>query len=65
MKVLFDMIGFSQLNKQIEQGKTEFMVTPDKLDDKSMELFNNEIGEICVLAAFSETDKKDEKKESN
>ena len=57
MKVLFDMIGFGQLKKQIDEGKTEFVVTPDKLDDKSKELYNNEIGEICLLAAFSETDK--------
>ena len=61
MKALLDMIGFGQLKKKIEQGKTEFVVTPDKLDDKSKELYNNEIGEICLLAAFSETDnKKDE-----
>lgn len=60
MKVLFDMIGFSQLEKQIDAGKTEFVVTPDKLDEKSIEMYNNEIGEICILAAFSETDKKEE-----
>ena len=58
MKVLFDMIGFGRLKKEIEQGKKEFVVTPDKLDEKSMEMYNNEIGEICLLAAFSETDKK-------
>jgi len=57
MKVLFDMIGFDQLKKQVENGKKEFTVTPDKLDEKSTELYNNEIGEICLLAAFSETDK--------
>ena len=60
MKALFDMIGFTKLEKQIDQGKTEFIVTTDKLDDKSKELYNNEIGEICLLAAFSETDKKEE-----
>lgn len=59
MKALFDMIGFKQLEKQIDEGKTEFVVTPDKLDDKSKELYNNEIGEICLLAAFSETDNKE------
>lgn len=59
VKVLFDTIGFGQLKKQVEEGKTEFVVTPDKLDKKSMELYNNEIGEICLLAAFSETDKKE------
>ena len=60
IKALFDMIGFKQLEKQIDEGKTEFVITPDKLDDKSKELYNNEIGEICMLAAFSETDNKKE-----
>ena len=60
VKALFDMIGFKQLEKQIDEGKTEFVVTPDKLDDKSQDLYNNEIGEICLLAVFSETDKKEE-----
>ena len=60
MKALFDMISFKQLEKQIEKGKTKFVVTPDKLDDKSKELYDNEIGEICMLAAFSKTDKKEE-----
>ena len=63
MKALFDMIGFKQLEKQIDEGKTEFVVTHDKLDDKSKELYNNEIGEICLLAAFSETDNKKEESE--
>ena len=56
VKALFDMIGFGQLVKQMDKGKTEFVVNTDKLDDKSKELFNNEVGEICMLAAFSETD---------
>ena len=59
LKVLFDTIGFAQLKCQVEKGKKEFTVTPDKLDEKSTELYNNEIGEICLLAAFSETDKRD------
>jgi len=57
MKVLFDMIGFGQLKKQVVKGKKEFTVTPDKLDEKSTEIYNNEIGNICLLAVFSETDK--------
>jgi len=59
MKIMLDMVGFGQLKKQVESGKTEFVVTPDKLDEKSQELYNNEIGEICLLAAFSESDKKE------
>lgn len=60
MKVLMDLLGFIQLKKQVEKGKKEFTVTPDKLDEKSTELYNNEIAVICMLAAFSETDKKEE-----
>ena len=60
IRALFDMIGFSLLKKQIDEGKTEFVVTPDKLDDKSKELYDKELGEICLLAAFSETDNKKE-----
>ena len=56
VKALFDMIGFSKIVEQMDKGKTEFVVNTDKLDDKSKELFNNEVGEICMLAAFSETD---------
>ena len=55
VKALFDMIGFSKIVEQMDKGKTEFVVNTDKLDDKSKELFNNEVGEICMLAAFSET----------
>lgn len=62
MKVLFDMIGFQQLKKQVDAGKTEFVVTPDKLDEKSLHLYNNELGEICILAFMSETDKKEKAK---
>ena len=59
-KALFDMLAFIQLDKLLEQGKTDFVVTTDKLDDKSRQLYDATIGEICVLAAFSETDKEGE-----
>ena len=63
MKALVDMMGFCLLEKQIDEGKTEFVVTPDKLDYKSKDMYNNNIGAICMLAAFSETDNKKEKSE--
>ena len=59
MKILMDIIGFSQMEKLIDKGVTEFVVTPDKLDEKSMQLWNNEIAEICLLGVFSENDKKE------
>jgi len=63
-KVIIDMIGFKQLKKEVDKGTKEFVVTPDKLDEKSLKIYNGEIGEICVLAAFSETDNKPEEKEA-
>lgn len=56
IRALFDVVGFKQIEDQLDKGKTEFIVTPDKLDDKSIDLYNREIGSICMLAAFSETD---------
>ena len=63
IKVLFDSIAYKQLKKQIDKGTTEFVVSPDKLDDKSMIMYNNEWGDICMLAYLAETDKKEEKED--
>ena len=63
LRVLFDSIAFQQLNKEIEAGKTEFVVSPNVLDEKSMNMYNHELGDICMLAYLSELDKKEEKKE--
>lgn len=62
LKVMFDLISFSQMENMIDKGKTEFIVTPDKLDEKSMQLWKIEIAEICLLGVFSESDKKEEGK---
>lgn len=61
LEAIKDFACFNTIKKQIEDGKTEFVVTPDKLDEKSMSIYNGYIGQICALAAFSETDKKEEK----
>lgn len=62
MKVMCDMIGFSQMENMLDKGKTEFIVTPDKLDERSKELWEIEISEICLLGVFSESDKEEEGK---
>lgn len=64
LRVLFDSIAFQHLNKKIEEGKTEFVVTPDKLDEKSMVMYDHELGDICMLAYLSEIDKKEEKEDN-
>ena len=63
MKVLFDLIAFGQMEKLIDEGKTEFTVTTDKLDEKSMDMWNNEIAEICLLGVLSEKDKEEKKEQ--
>jgi len=63
---LLDMICFGILKKEVDKGTTEFVVTKDKLDDKSKELYDKTIPEICGLAAFSENDmKKDDEETEN
>lgn len=61
MKVLFDLIAFKQMEELIDEGKTEFTVTTDNLDEKSMDMWNNEIAEICMLGVFSEKEKEEKK----
>lgn len=46
-------IGFQSINQLVKEGNTEFTVNPDKLDKPSKEIFNIEIGKICLLTAFS------------
>lgn len=60
LKVMKDAMCFTAIKNALKSGTTEFYVTPDKLDEKSMEIYNQSIGEICALAAFSEADKKKE-----
>lgn len=57
---LKDALCFTTIKNAIKSGATEFCVTPDRLDKNSMGIYNQIIGEICALAAFSETDNKKE-----
>ena len=63
IKVLFETVAFTSLFQQVELGKTEFVVTPDKLDVDLLKTYNSSIAEICLLAASSEKDKKNGKEE--
>lgn len=60
LEVIKDAMCFTAIKNAIKSGTTEFYVTPDKLDEKSMVIYNQSIGLICALAAFSEDDKKKE-----
>ena len=65
VRVLFDTIAYKQLEEQIDNGKTEFVVSQDKLDKKSKVLYDMEISSVCMLAAFSETDIKEDSSDKN
>ncbi len=60
IKALAEILTLARMEKLIDEGKTEFVVTPDKLDDKSKIVYNGTIGQICALAVFSEHDNKGE-----
>ena len=55
---LMDVLCYSAFQNCIKDGKSEFVVSTDKLDGKSMEMYNIMIGNICALAAFAEHDGK-------
>ena len=60
--ILAGLMGFSSLNQLIEeQGKTEFIVSKDKLSEKSRCIYDSSIGDICILAVLSEIDSEEGK----
>lgn len=61
-QALSDFLCYTMLERLLNEGKTDYVVTPDVLDGTSMEYYNQEIAKVCALAAFSEYDKR--KKES-
>lgn len=63
IKVLLETVAFTSLFKQVELGKTEFVVTPDKLDVDLLKTYNSSLPEICLLAVSSDKNNKDGKEE--
>lgn len=57
LKCVTDVICFTKLDEQVKKGNTEFVVNKDDLDNTSKILYDSTISRVCVLAAFSETDK--------
>jgi len=51
------MLVCMHASKLLEEGRKEFYVTPDKLGEKTMSLYEKVAGVIIALAVFSETDK--------
>lgn len=56
-QLLAGLIGATLLKMEVEKGKNEFLVTEEKLDEKSKSIYSNILPGVCTLAAYSETDK--------
>lgn len=56
-QLLTGLIGATLLKREVEKGKNEFLVTEEKLDEKSKSIYSNVLPGVCALAAYSETDK--------
>lgn len=56
-QILIGLIGSALLKREVEKGKNEFLVTEEKLDEKSKRIYSNVLPGVCTLAAYSETDK--------
>lgn len=56
-QLLAGLIGSTLLKREVEKGKNEFLVTEEKLDEKSKGIYSHVLPGVCTLAAYSETDK--------
>lgn len=54
---------FNALKRHVDAGEKDFVVTTDKLDEKSKIMYDNAIDDVAALAAFSVDDKKKSDKE--
>lgn len=54
---------FNALKRHVDAGEKDFVVTADKLDEKSKLMYDNTIDDVAALAAFSVDDKKKSDKE--
>ena len=55
IKKLFTMMGMSALDGLIKGGKTEFVINHDNLDKKIKPVYDLSIGDVCMLAALSDS----------
>jgi len=64
MMVLFNMIGASVVERELDKGVNEFHISREKMKDKQpIEFFDRNVGDICNLAMFALKDEKEEKKD--
>lgn len=63
IKMMMQMIAFSGIESDIDNGKTEFVVSREKLGEDKQALFDHCIDEVCLLAHFCDGVDEDKKKD--
>lgn len=63
LRALYNSIAFKSISVKLDEGITEFHVTPDMMKgDTRRTFYDNNIADVCMLA-FMAMDEKDDKKE--
>ena len=64
MKVIYDLIAFGVIKKQLDKGETEFRVSRDELtDDTKKSIFDRNLADVLIIAGLAV--KKEEKTNEN
>ena len=54
---LVKFIVMAEIEKEIEKGRTEFVISRDKIEGKAVELYDNTLRDAAVLTHFAEKKK--------
>ena len=53
IRAMVQMIAFNEIEKAMKNGKTEFVVNRDKLDEQAVELYDNTVCDVAFLSHFA------------
>ena len=63
MKLMYDLIAFGVIEKQLKEGVNEFRVSRDELDENSRGIFDRNLADVLIVAGLAV--KKEEKTNEN
>lgn len=62
LRALYNTLAFKKISVKLDEGITEFHVTPDMMKgDTRRRFYNNNLGDVCMLAVMAMDEKFDEK----
>jgi len=59
-RLMVDLISFSSLERKIDEGVNEFVISSDNLDEKVRKLFNDTLTQVASLALITAKEKQEE-----